>query len=1314
MLPLSVLVLLLGAWLYSSERAASVQSEADAGLVQLKAIRNELVDQVGDAASDALILSQDAQLIHALTADGNQWATFSNDLLHWLQMKPLYDHIAVLNLAGVEVARVNLGGGDPIIVPPDALMDRANSEAFMQAQGIARGKVYVSTLALAKERGRIVAPAKPVMSLVTPVFNENGTRSGFLVLTLTGNRLIEQMHDGLASNAPFSLLDQDGQWLAGGMPEDTYSLQTGRGKTLRESDPRLFARFNDSDHGYVERDGAIWLFQRIGLVGEDAVRQLGHPHVSLVATQSSRHWVVATALDDQVVGRMSARAFRSTALFLLGALGLAAATSALLASLFERAAANAGAELTLFRLFERLPVAVMVLNQKWEGLFFNETWATLSGRSITASNGTGWMASLDEPDLQALQAALSRALSLNEEQRMELRLRRADGGRWVEFRLAAIPVQFSSRGRFILSISDIHRQREQETQIATALHLLEGVVTGSGDPIVAVDEQYAITLQNPSFGQVCGTLYGTVPSLGDKIAEWLSRWPTDRANLLAQFAIAMDGGVSNVRLTLGPAKRLFDCAFSPLFGRDDTVAGAIMFARDVTEMARMQGRVARNEELLRAVFAGSLDAVFVLEAVRGPGTEIIDFRYIEVAGPQTTTPGWSRGDYVGRLISDRNPVITREYGYFDHFCRAMETGEPFIEELYLDSDGIRAGWYENRVVSLGWGVTLTSRNITERKSAEQALAASEVLQRSILDSSPYAIVAVDRDGYVTLFNRAAEQMLGYEAAEVVGRATPMLFHDNAEIARLAVEMSNETGALVEPGISLIDAVAERCQGQAREWTYVDKRGRTFPVLATITKRRNELGEVIGTMGVAYDISSQKATEAERDRLYAVIEALPDVVGMADLDGNLIYLNQAGRRMRGLLADDDLRGRHISEAWVDWSAQMLTKVALPSVLEGKAWVGETQLVNAEGQVIDVRQLLVAPRMSGREPSFIATILHDLTEIRAMEAKMVEEDALLNSVLESVQDAIVVLDQQGHVQSLNPVVAEIFQYGLHEVIGKEICMLLPEAYHGAVRERLQQGNQAKKRQSTALRREIEGRHKDGTLFPLEMTVSEIMFAEHRIYTVVMRDISERKAAEEQLLENIEELQATQEALATANNQLLGANTELSRMVQIDGLTGVANRRAFDQTLESEWLRAARQQHGLSLLMIDVDYFKRFNDGYGHQMGDECLKQVARLLKSAVARPSDFVARYGGEEFVIILPETEAAGALEVGERVRAAVEHAAIPHAFAEGRDHVTISIGAATLQSLHGVPASILVSAADQALYQAKASGRNRVVSAPAN
>ena len=172
---------------------------------------------------------------------------------------------------------------------------------------------------------------------------------------------------------------------------------------------------------------------------------------------------------------------------------------------------------------------------------------------------------------------------------------------------------------------------------------------------------------------------------------------------------------------------------------------------------------------------------------------------------------------------------------------------------------------------------------------------------------------------------------------------------------------------------------------------------------------------------------------------------------------------------------------------------------------------------------------------------------------------------------------------------------------------------------------------------------------------------------------------------------------------------AQTELERLATRDGLTGVANRRCFDDTLNMEWRRASRESRALSLLMIDVDFFKRYNDTYDHQGGDECLRQVAAAMSGVVKRASDAVARYGGEEFSVLMPATEPEGALLVAERIRAAVEALHLPHSGSDVADHVTISVGVASILATNsGMPAR-LVAAADAALYRAKHEGRNRAV-----
>ncbi|MGF6939193.1 diguanylate cyclase (GGDEF)-like protein [Paraburkholderia sp. UCT70] len=167
------------------------------------------------------------------------------------------------------------------------------------------------------------------------------------------------------------------------------------------------------------------------------------------------------------------------------------------------------------------------------------------------------------------------------------------------------------------------------------------------------------------------------------------------------------------------------------------------------------------------------------------------------------------------------------------------------------------------------------------------------------------------------------------------------------------------------------------------------------------------------------------------------------------------------------------------------------------------------------------------------------------------------------------------------------------------------------------------------------------------------------------------------------------------------------ELERLAGTDGLTGLPNRRALCETLEREWLRARRTGSVLSLLFVDIDHFKAYNDTYGHQAGDVALTAVARCIRRVIQRPGDCVGRYGGEEFVVVLPDTDAAGAGVVGENIRVAIGELGIAHQGCEfGR--VTVSIGATTSRSDRVTDVSVVVRAADEALYTAKAGGRNRV------
>ncbi|RWC82824.1 MAG: diguanylate cyclase, partial [Mesorhizobium sp.] len=175
-----------------------------------------------------------------------------------------------------------------------------------------------------------------------------------------------------------------------------------------------------------------------------------------------------------------------------------------------------------------------------------------------------------------------------------------------------------------------------------------------------------------------------------------------------------------------------------------------------------------------------------------------------------------------------------------------------------------------------------------------------------------------------------------------------------------------------------------------------------------------------------------------------------------------------------------------------------------------------------------------------------------------------------------------------------------------------------------------------------------------------------------------------------------------------ELMAANEKLNLLAHRDGLTELLTRRAFDEALAREFARASRNAMPLSLLIIDVDWFKRFNDYYGHPAGDECLRVVSRCIEAAARRPADAAARYGGEEFALILPETDARGAFVIAENLRSKVRDLALGHAGSE-KGIVTVSIGVGTFDA-GGAAVEIadLLNRADEALYGAKAAGRDRV------
>jgi diguanylate cyclase (GGDEF)-like protein len=218
-------------------------------------------------------------------------------------------------------------------------------------------------------------------------------------------------------------------------------------------------------------------------------------------------------------------------------------------------------------------------------------------------------------------------------------------------------------------------------------------------------------------------------------------------------------------------------------------------------------------------------------------------------------------------------------------------------------------------------------------------------------------------------------------------------------------------------------------------------------------------------------------------------------------------------------------------------------------------------------------------------------------------------------------------------------------------------------------------------------LELRRKNGTTLIANLNARWLLLGDEKVVFTAFLDITDRKLAD---------------------NALEEAKREMEILASLDGLTGVANRRFFDERLEEEWKRASRAESHISLLIADIDYFKSYNDANGHLAGDECLKKVAKTLWESVRRPSDLLARYGGEEFAALLPNTEIGGALRLAETMNSRIQAMSVIHPDSRAGNRLTVSIGVASMVPQRNSSQLDLIKAADDALYKAKREGRNCV------
>jgi len=285
-----------------------------------------------------------------------------------------------------------------------------------------------------------------------------------------------------------------------------------------------------------------------------------------------------------------------------------------------------------------------------------------------------------------------------------------------------------------------------------------------------------------------------------------------------------------------------------------------------------------------------------------------------------------------------------------------------------------------------------------------------------------------------------------------------------------------------------------------------------------------------------------------------------------------------------------------------------------------------------------------------------------------------------MLDSISNGIVELDQNKRIIYTNPAALNFFSMTAETMLGKNISQLFQVTSDDPLNSLLNPADSQKKSDQQSIQMTIHER-----ILNISVVASG---ASRETKVIVMEDITQRETSKQKLIE---------------------ANEKLEVLARVDGLTSVSNRRHFDDLLPQEWGRMRRKKGELGLLICDVDYFKPYNDTYGHLEGDTCLRRIAQAIDNSLQRPSDIVARYGGDEFVILLPNTNLDGVLHLADEIHAQVGQLKIKHKQSPIADWVTVTIGACSGLPDESLPAYKFIWLADKALYEAKLKGRNCAV-----
>lgn len=576
----------------------------------------------------------------------------------------------------------------------------------------------------------------------------------------------------------------------------------------------------------------------------------------------------------------------------------------------------------------------------------------------------------------------------------------------------------------------------------------------------------------------------------------------------------------------------------------------------------------------------------------------------------------------------------------------------------------RPGGYDQRLIDQMQPLIATIGQLVHaariRHLHDQAQAELARLSR-VASETTNGVMITDTHGRVQWVNAGFTRMTGYSLDEMLGRKPGDVLQ----------------GPDTDPStIQLMRDALARQQGFEVDVLNFTKSGTPYWLRISCTPLQDEQGLFQGFMAIESDITAQRQAEYELQRFKSTLDQTLDCVFMFDAEElRFFYVNEGAVRQVGYERDELLR-MHPYDIKPAYPPEVFRAMVEPlqSGLQ-TTMVFDTFHRHRSGQLVPVEVFLQRVVLAEAKPHFVA-IVRDITERKRIEAVLTEQARYTQAIIKNMVDGLITIDARGCIESFNSAAERIFGYTADEVIGQNVSILMPSPHrerHDSYLDHYQKTGEAR---VIGIGREMEGRHKDGRLFPMELAVSQISHQGQTRYVGLVNDITERKENE----------------------------ARLRHLATHDALTGLPNRTLLLDRLELDLARAQREGKPVGVLLLDLDNFKVVNDGFGHHHGDILLMEVATRLSNAM-RAGDSVARLGGDEYAAILVDIEnEAQVRQAAERLLQVLSEPALIN----GQEISPSGSIGYCLYPTDGQDPETLVRHADSAMYAAKAAGRGSV------